>query len=96
MLATISCRNMIMEEIECINYTSSSYFLYVITKNTDPYKIKKCVSCKKDISLGEKYFAYPLSLQQICLACARREIPKIIQDLLHDLKKVKQEVPNLP
>jgi hypothetical protein len=49
------------------------------------------VSCKKDIGLGEKYFAYPLSLQQICLVCAKKEIPKIVQDLLHDLKKINQE-----
>lgn len=63
----------------------------MITKNTDPYKIKRCVSCKKDIGLGEKYFAYPLSLQQICLVCAKKEIPKIVQDLLHDLKKINQE-----
>jgi hypothetical protein len=63
----------------------------VITKNTDPYKTKRCVSCKKDIGLGERYFAYPLSLQQICLVCAKKEIPKIIQDLLHDLKKINQE-----
>lgn len=63
----------------------------MITKNTDPYKTKRCVSCKKDIGLGEKYFAYPLSLQQICLVCAKKEIPKIIQDLLHDLKKLNQE-----
>jgi aminoglycoside phosphotransferase family enzyme len=26
----------------------------VITKNTDPYKIKRCVSCRKDIGLNEK------------------------------------------
>jgi hypothetical protein len=67
----------------------------VIIKNTDPFKVKRCVSCKKDISLGEKYFAYPLSLQQFCLVCARKEIPKIIQDLLYDLRKIKQEAPNL-
>lgn len=63
----------------------------MITENTDPYKTKRCVSCKKDIGLGEKYFAYPLSLQQICLVCAKKEIPKIVQDLLHDLKKINQE-----
>jgi hypothetical protein len=63
----------------------------VITKNTDPYKIKRCVSCRKDIGLNEKYFAYPLSLQQICVACARKEIPKIIQDLYVDLKKINEE-----
>ena len=63
----------------------------MITKNTDPYKTKRCVSCKKDIGLGERYFAYPLSLQQICLVCAKKEIPKIVQDLLHDLKKINQE-----
>lgn len=67
----------------------------MIIKNTDPFKVKRCVSCKKDISLGEKYFAYPLSLQQFCLVCARKEIPKIIQDLLYDLRKIKQEAPNL-
>jgi hypothetical protein len=30
-------------------------------------------------------------LQQICLVCAKKEIPKIVQDLLHDLKKINQE-----
>ncbi|MGB8777524.1 MAG: hypothetical protein WCC82_04760, partial [Nitrososphaeraceae archaeon] len=68
----------------------------VITKNTDPYKIKKCVSCKKNIGLNEKYFAYPLSLQQICVDCARTEIPKIVQDLYDDLKKINEEVKKTP
>ena len=63
----------------------------MITKNTDPYKIKRCVSCKKDIGLNQKYFAYPLSLQQFCVVCARKEIPKIIQVLNDDLKKVNEE-----
>lgn len=66
-------------------------FLHVIIKNTDPYKIKRCVSCKKDIGLKEKYFAYPLSLQQICVSCARKEIPKIIHDLYADLLKINEE-----
>jgi hypothetical protein len=48
----------------------------MIIKNTDPYKIKKCIACKKDIILQEKYFTYPLSLQCICLECSLKEIPK--------------------
>ena len=68
----------------------------MITKNTDPYKIKKCVSCKKNIGLNEKYFAYPLSLQQICVDCAITEIPKIVQDLYDDLKKINEEVKKTP
>jgi len=63
----------------------------VIVKNTDPYKLKKCVSCKQDIKLGDKYFAYPLSLQQICLSCAEKEIPKTIDSLQKDLEKIKLE-----
>jgi hypothetical protein len=62
----------------------------LIVKNTDPYKLKKCVKCKKDISLNEMYFAYPLSLQQMCLACAEGEIPKTIESLEKDLAKIKQ------
>jgi hypothetical protein len=62
----------------------------VITKNTDPYKMKKCVACKKDIALGERYFAYPLSLQLMCLDCAEKEIPKTIESLQKDLEKVRQ------
>ena len=60
----------------------------MIIKNTDPYKLKKCVSCKRDISLGEKYFTYPLSLQQVCLQCAEKEIPKTIEALQKDLDKI--------
>jgi predicted RNA-binding Zn-ribbon protein involved in translation (DUF1610 family) len=63
----------------------------LIVKNTDPYKLKKCVSCKRDIALNEKYFTYPLSLQQICLQCAEREIPKTIEVLQKDLDKIRQE-----
>jgi hypothetical protein len=63
----------------------------MIIKNTDPYKVKKCVSCKKDIPLNAKYFAYPLSLQQICLSCARVEIPKTVEALQRDLDKIVQE-----
>jgi predicted RNA-binding Zn-ribbon protein involved in translation (DUF1610 family) len=62
----------------------------VITKNTDPYKLKKCITCKKDIALNERYFAYPLSLQQMCLNCAEKEIPKTIEALQKDLEKIKQ------
>lgn len=51
--------------------------------------MKKCVKCKKDISLNERYFAYPLSLQQMCLACAEQEIPKTIESLQKDLEKIK-------
>ena len=63
----------------------------MIIKNTDPYKLKKCVSCKRDIALGEKYFTYPLSLQQVCLQCAEKEIPKTIETLQKDLDKIRQE-----
>jgi hypothetical protein len=63
----------------------------MIIKNTDPYKIRKCISCKKDISLNEKFFTYPLSLQQICLSCAEKQIPKTIETLWHDLRKIKEE-----
>ena len=62
----------------------------MIIKNTDPYKMKKCVSCKKDIALNEKYFAYPLSLQQMCLDCAQKEIPKTIETMQKDLEKIKK------
>lgn len=62
----------------------------MIVKNTDPYKLKKCISCKKDIALNEKYFAYPLSLQQMCLDCAQKEIPKTIETLQKDLEKIKK------
>jgi predicted RNA-binding Zn-ribbon protein involved in translation (DUF1610 family) len=62
----------------------------LIVKNTDPYKLKKCISCKKDIALNEKYFAYPLSLQQMCLDCAQKEIPKTIETLQKDLEKIKK------
>jgi predicted RNA-binding Zn-ribbon protein involved in translation (DUF1610 family) len=63
----------------------------LIVRNTDPYKLKKCVSCKKNIVLHEKYFTYPLSMQQICLLCAKTEIPKTIELLQNDLKKIKEE-----
>ena len=62
---------------------------YMIIKNTDPYKIKKCISCKKDIEMQEKYFTYPLSLQCICLNCSLKQIPKIIEALETDLEKTK-------
>jgi predicted RNA-binding Zn-ribbon protein involved in translation (DUF1610 family) len=62
----------------------------MIIKNTDPYKIKKCTSCKKDIKLQEKYFTYPLSLQNICLNCSLKEIPKIIEALETDLVKTRE------
>jgi predicted RNA-binding Zn-ribbon protein involved in translation (DUF1610 family) len=65
----------------------------LIIKNTDAYKLKKCVSCKKNIDVNEKYFTYPLSLQQFCLFCAKKEIPKIIELLQHDLKKIQEEYP---
>jgi predicted RNA-binding Zn-ribbon protein involved in translation (DUF1610 family) len=63
----------------------------LIIKNTDPYKMKKCVSCKRDIALNEKYFTYPLSLQQVCIDCAEKEIPKTIELLHKDLEKIRQE-----
>ena len=62
----------------------------MIIKNTDPYKLKKCISCKKDIQMQEKYFTYPLSLQNICLECSLKEIPKIIEALETDLEKTKE------
>lgn len=63
----------------------------MIIKNTDPFKMKKCVSCKRDIGLNEKYFTYPLSLQQVCLQCAEKEIPRTIESLQKDYAKIKQE-----
>jgi predicted RNA-binding Zn-ribbon protein involved in translation (DUF1610 family) len=63
----------------------------LIIKNTDPYKIKKCVSCKRDIALNVRYFTYPLSLQQICMDCAEKEIPKTIELLQKDLEKIREE-----
>ena len=60
----------------------------MIIKNTDPYKLKKCVSCKRDIELNARYFTYPLSLQQICMDCAKKEIPKTIELLQKDLEKI--------
>lgn len=63
----------------------------MIVKNTDPYKMKRCVSCKKDIALNDRYFTYPLSLQQICLQCAEKEIPKTIESLQKDLEKINRE-----
>jgi predicted RNA-binding Zn-ribbon protein involved in translation (DUF1610 family) len=62
----------------------------MIIKNTDPYKIKKCISCKKDIQMQEKYFTYPLSLQNICLECSLKEIPRIIEALETDLEKTRE------
>ena len=53
--------------------------------------MKKCVSCKRDIALNEKYFTYPLSLQQVCLDCAEKEIPKTIESLQKDFEKISQE-----
>jgi hypothetical protein len=61
----------------------------MIIKNTDPYKIKKCIACKKEIILQEKYFTYPLSLQCICLDCSLKQIPKIIEALQIDLEKTR-------
>jgi len=63
----------------------------LIIKNTDPYKLKKCVSCKRDIELNARYFTYPLSLQQICMDCAKKEIPKTIELLQKDLEKIIEE-----
>jgi len=63
----------------------------LIIKNTDPYKMKKCVSCKRCIVLNVKYFTYPLSLQQLCLDCAEKEIPKTIELLQKDLEKIRLE-----
>lgn len=60
----------------------------MILKNTDPYKLKKCTKCRKDIKLQERYFTYPLSLQSFCLSCAIDEIPKTIESLKSDLKKI--------
>ena len=63
----------------------------MIIRNTDPYKMKKCVSCKRNIALNEKYFTYPLSLQQVCIDCAEKEIPKTIELLQKDFEKIRQE-----
>ena len=62
----------------------------MIIKNTDPYKTRKCIVCKKEIILQEKYFTYPLSLQSICLNCSLKEIPKIIEALETDLEKTRE------
>jgi hypothetical protein len=64
----------------------------MIIRNTDPYKLKKCISCKTLIPLNAKYFTMSLSLQHICLGCANREIPKLIQNLQQDLRKIKEEL----
>ncbi len=40
--------------------------------------------------MQEKYFTYPLSLQNICLKCSLKEIPKIIEALETDLKKTRE------
>ncbi len=61
----------------------------MIIKNTDPYKTRKCIVCKREIILQEKYFTYPLSLQSICLDCSLKEIPKIIEALETDLEKTR-------
>jgi hypothetical protein len=53
--------------------------------------MKKCVSCKRDIALNVKYFTYPLSLQQICIDCAEKEIPKTIELLQKDLERIREE-----
>jgi hypothetical protein len=66
----------------------------MIMRNTDPYKLKKCISCKQLIPLNTKYFTMSLSLQQVCLGCADREIPKLIQNLQQDLKKIREELKN--
>jgi hypothetical protein len=63
----------------------------LIIKNSDPYKLKKCAKCRRDIALNEKYFTYPLSLQQICLFCSETEILKTIESLHNDLKKIHEE-----
>jgi hypothetical protein len=34
------------------------------------------------------YFTYPLSLQYFCVECAAKEIPKTIETLQNDLKKI--------
>jgi hypothetical protein len=62
----------------------------MIIKNTDPYKTRKCIVCKREIILQEKYFTYPLSLQSICLDCSLKEIPKIIEALETDLEKTRE------
>jgi hypothetical protein len=53
--------------------------------------MKKCVSCRRDIPINVKYFTYPLSLQQVCMDCAEKEIPKTIELLKKDLEKIKEE-----
>lgn len=63
----------------------------MIIKNRDSFKLKKCVICKKDIEINEMYFTYPLSLQLICIKCAKKEIPKTIESLHKDLKKIETD-----
>ena len=75
-----------------MNIFHYDFDISMITKNTDPYKIKKCVSCKNIILLNAKYFTMSLSLQHMCLTCAEREIPKIIQNLQQDLRKIREEI----
>jgi len=64
----------------------------LITKNTDPFKLKKCISCKKEILLHDRYFSYPLSLQSFCIECAKVEIPKTIETLNNDLRKIFEKI----
>jgi hypothetical protein len=40
--------------------------------------------------MQEKYFTYPLSLQNICLECSLKEIPRIIEALETDLEKTRE------
>lgn len=40
--------------------------------------------------MQEKYFTYPLSLQNICLNCSVKEIPKIIEALETDFEKTRE------
>jgi hypothetical protein len=75
-----------------MNIFHYDFDISMITKNTDPYKIKKCVSCKNIILLNTKYFTMSLSLQHMCLTCAEREIPKMIQNLQQDLRKIREEI----
>lgn len=79
-----------VSRINNLNWIHYVHSIILIIKNTDPYKLRKCISCKKDIALNEKYFLYPLSLQQICLVCGEKEIPRIIETLGKDLKKIKE------
>jgi hypothetical protein len=91
-MTLVSGYKFMTEEYEYISIYELNFLM--IIKNTDPYKLKKCLSCKNPIPLNTKYFTMSLSLQHVCLSCADREIPKLIQNLQQDLRKIKEELKN--